>query len=130
MALVALHPDAVENFNRRGASLVARLRQRRIGAAPKQFKPKKYVSAAIAEEDIIEISASTVDFAGDTKARYFPEGDYQVGLDGGDYREFEKVIESMHRTTTFRESVSQVRLADTTFRWFSECRRLSTTSPL
>jgi hypothetical protein len=129
---VELHPDAAVSFNASGNSLLARVRQPAAAPQrPKEFSPDLYVSGYITDDDIAgEITRTTIDAAGAELARYFTEGSVELGLEGEDYQQFAKLIESIQRTPAFERSVSQKRLKEVTFDWFRDSRRLATRSTL
>ena len=127
-----IHPDAAVSFNASGNSLLARIRQPAAEPQrPKEFSPDLYVSGHITDDDIAgEIRRTTIDAAGSELARHFTEGSVELGLEGEDYQEFAKLIESIQRTPAFERSVSQKRLKEVTFDWFRDSRRLATRSTL
>lgn len=126
-----MHPDAAGNFNQRGNALLARVRTRpHPGPPPRAFAPELHVSAHLGEGQIGEIRSAIIDGTGRELGRYFEEATLEAGLEGEDYRELQKLVESIQRTPAFRETISQERLLSAAMDWLRSSRQLSNVQPL
>jgi hypothetical protein len=127
-----LHPSAKANLDDRGNALLSRLKFRsKTDKKRREFKPDLHIAANLTEKDILSVGhAGMIDMTGREKARYFLEENREVGLEGDAYLEFERLVESIQRTPTFSEAISQDRLKEVAFDWFRDSRRLATYATL
>jgi hypothetical protein len=115
-----LHPDAVKNFDQKAEELLSRL----TPLAHEQedeppFKPDIFLAANITEKDMaggIDI-LSRGKYYGHINESYFQHGDQFIGLAGADFRILQTLVESVQKTSSFRDHVSQDFILKKSLQW-------------
>ncbi|MBA7675689.1 hypothetical protein ES703_83926 [subsurface metagenome] len=116
-----LHADATKNFNEKADNLLIELTpysQQSLHKRTNIYQPDSFVSAHIAEKDIIgEIKLSKADYAGREIAKFFKHGDKYICLNEKSYKKLTELAKGMQNTKALRDMVSVVLVTDYIFDW-------------
>lgn len=118
-----LHPEAAKNFDQRANELlshVAPVPHRQGGGPP--FRPEVFSAATITEKDIVGglQTFASMDYQGMVVEMHFARENQLIGLTGERFKDLLTVAESLQRTGSLRDRVSQEFVLKNSFQWLRE----------
>jgi hypothetical protein len=117
MNLTPLYPDAARNFDQRAEALVRLLELRVEETTHDSFDPDIHIDGSIPYSDLIDFEQFHRDFLGREDARFFRHGNDWVGFSGSSYQEFAQLAQSMQKTQSLRNTVSESLVCKSLFKW-------------
>lgn len=127
--LFNVHPDASANFNQEAGETLNLLSIAEIAPSNPSFPSQRFTQPLLLTE-IDDLEQGIVDFTGEEIGRYFEFNNSRIGLQGKDYKAFEKLCNGIYSMATIREVISLKVVKNEVFNWLKRRHKNETTEQL
>lgn len=132
MLKIEIHPNAAISFNEKADILFAKLKPPPAQPEdPGAFKPETFIAHHISGDDILKPPKMGLVLPnGKEIARYFFHEGQNIGLDGDDFEQAQRLAESFQKCKELSPLVSQKFMLDRIFDWIEQKYKTPSTPPM